>query len=76
MVNHKQLVFGLCFLLGSAVAAPPKESDFSAADIGSGKILASLQQMASTNTDTIIPRKMRRQTGKCTKANLRVRREW
>lgn len=75
-MNLKQLVFGLCLLLGSALAASPKESDFTAADIESGKALASLQQMASANTDAITPRKMRRQAGKCNKTNLRIRREW
>jgi hypothetical protein len=76
MANLKQLVFGLFLLFGSALAAPPKESDFTAADIESGKALASLQQMASTNTDAITPRKVRRQAGKCNKTNLRIRREW
>jgi hypothetical protein len=74
--RHAWLLFALCLLLGSAVAAPPKESDFTPADIDQGKALTTLNQMASTNTDAITPRKMRRQAGKCNKGNIRVRREW
>lgn len=70
------LLFTLCLVLGSAVAVPPKESDFTATDIDQGKALTSLNQMASANTDAITPRKMRRQAGKCNKGNRRVRREW
>jgi tyrosinase len=74
--QHAWLLFALCILIGSALAAPPKESDFAPADIDQGKALTSLNQMASANTDAITPRKMRRQAGKCNKGNVRVRREW
>ena len=72
------LSLAILFFAAVAQAAAPKESDFSSADVDSGKALTSLNQMASTNTDAVTPKKLRRQTtaAKCNKANLRVRKEW
>ena len=74
--HHAWLLFALCLLFGSALGAAPKETDFSKADVDAGKALTSLNQLASTNTDAITPKKMRRQTSKCSKSNLKIRREW